>query len=178
MEPINLNKVRNRIKTSLTVFIILLALSGITAFPLETELNFLNSIFSNKNAAVFQWIEKVFVAVHDTNQKYPFFMYGTDWLAFAHIVIAISFFGPLVDPVKNTWVLQFGMIACVLVIPMAFIAGSVRDIPLLWRLIDCSFGVFGLIPLWISYKNTRILERALYIPATDEYSQLTQTSSK
>jgi len=44
------------------------------------------------------------------------------------------------------------MIACVAIIPLAFIAGTIRDIPLHWRLIDCSFGVFGIIPLIISYK--------------------------
>jgi hypothetical protein len=29
---------------------------------------------------------------------YPFLAYGTDWLAFAHIVIAVFFIGPLVKP--------------------------------------------------------------------------------
>ena len=27
--------------------------------------------------------------------------YGTDWLAFAHITIAVAFLGPLKDPVRN-----------------------------------------------------------------------------
>jgi hypothetical protein len=76
--------------------------------------------------------------------------YGTDWLAFAHIVIAIAFIGPLRDPVKNVWVVQFGMIACVLVIPTALICGQIRGVPFYWRLIDCSFGVIGIIPLWLS----------------------------
>jgi hypothetical protein len=41
------------------------------------------------------------------------------------------------------------MIACVLVIPLALIFGPIRGIPFFHRLIDCSFGVVGIIPLWI-----------------------------
>ncbi|HVR37323.1 MAG TPA: hypothetical protein VMS21_15920, partial [Methylomirabilota bacterium] len=55
---------------------------------------------------------------------------------------------PWRDPVRNVWVIEFGMIACVLVVPFALIMGGVRDIPFGWRLIDCCFGVFGIIPLW------------------------------
>ncbi|MDB6032636.1 MAG: hypothetical protein JWM16_2974, partial [Verrucomicrobiales bacterium] len=35
------------------------------------------------------------------------------------------------------------MIACVAIIPYAFVFGAVRQIPIWWRLIDCSFGVFS-----------------------------------
>jgi hypothetical protein len=34
-------------------------------------------------------------------------------------VIAIAFIGPWRDTVKNIWVIEFGMIACVLVVPFA-----------------------------------------------------------
>ena len=70
-------------------------------------------------------------------------MYGYDWLAFAHFVLAILFIGPYRDPVRNIWVIQFGMIACALVIPFAFIAGFYRGIPVGWSVIDCMFGVIG-----------------------------------
>jgi len=86
--------------------------------------------------------------------------YGTDWLAFAHIVIAIAFIGPLRDPVRNIWIVQWGMIACVLVIPLALIAGPNRGIPLGCQLLNVSFGAFGIIPLLIVYRLTRQLERA------------------
>ncbi len=84
--------------------------------------------------------------------------YGYDWLAFAHIVIAIAFLGPLQNPVRNIWIIEFGCIACVLIFPVAMIAGHVRDIPFFLRLIDCSFGVLGLIPLVICYRKTKVLE--------------------
>jgi hypothetical protein len=65
----------------------------------------------------------------------------------------------LKDPVKNIWVLEFGMIACVMVLPFAFIAGGLRGLPIWWRLIDCSFGVFGFIPLWICHRKAQQLEQ-------------------
>ena len=70
-------------------------------------------------------------------------------MAFGHIAIAIVFMGAFKDPVKNVGVINFGMIACILVIPWALIFGSIHSIPFFWRLIDCSFGVVGIIPLWI-----------------------------
>lgn len=104
------------------------------------------------------WLERVEGALADTNARYPFLAYGTDWLAFAHLAIAVAFVGPLMDPVRNKWVIQFGLMACAGVIPLALIAGPVRGIPLPWRLIDCSFGVFGAIPLWICWRSVEAIE--------------------
>ncbi|MXV17105.1 hypothetical protein GS398_17525 [Pedobacter sp. HMF7056] len=142
----------------LLLFITGLTFSGITAFPIETELKFLteNAGWLPKTAQ--DWVNAAYTAVKATNNQYPYLSYGTDWLAFAHLVLAVSFIGPLKDPVRNIWVVQFGMIACVLVLPLAFIAGPVRHIPFFWRLVDCSFGVFGIIPLYITYRKIKRLE--------------------
>lgn len=104
------------------------------------------------------WIEKVFIAYRKVNETYPFLLYGYDWLAFAHFVLAILFIGPYRDPLKNIWIIQFGLIACVLVIPFALVAGHFREIPIGWRLIDCSFGVFGFALLWIVYTRIQKLQ--------------------
>ena len=48
-----------------------------------------------------KWLQNVYAALVETNAKYPMLAYGYDWLAFAHIVIAMAFFGPLKDPAKN-----------------------------------------------------------------------------
>lgn len=85
-----------------------------TAIPLETELKFLTHSVSG-DGGMAQWFFRVRDALVETNAKYPFLACGTDWLAFAHFVIAIAFIGPLRDPVKNIWVIEFGMIACMLV---------------------------------------------------------------
>jgi hypothetical protein len=143
-----------KIRILILIFFIGLIVSGITAFPLEWELEILNSWASNlnENNGIRHWIEKVNEGVRETNLKYPFMAYGTDWLAFAHIVIGISFWGPLRDPVRNIWIIEFGMIACILIIPLALIAGPMRGIPFYWRLIDCSFGIFGIIPLLFTHR--------------------------
>jgi len=74
-------------------------------------------------------------------------------------VIAVAFIGAFNDPVRNKWIIQFGMIAWCMVFPLAFIAGTVRKIPFYWQLIDCSFGIIGLIPLYICYKKIEVLEK-------------------
>ncbi len=80
-------------------------------------------------------------------------------MAFAHIVIATAFIGPLRDPVRNKWIIDWAMLACIGVFPLAFIAGNVRGIPWFHIFIDCSFGVVGLIPLAIVRKWINQLER-------------------
>ncbi len=105
------------------------------------------------------WILRVRDGLHDTDTRYPFMAYGTDWLAFGHLMIALAFVGPLRDPVRNRWVITFGMIACVLVVPWAMAFGPLRGIPFFWRLIDCSFGVFGILPLWLCRRDIDALER-------------------
>jgi len=153
----NIQTIKLRIKICLWIVITSLALSGITAFPLESELAVLKSHL-NPNGMMGIWINTIYQAIKTTNDQFPWLSYGTDWLAFAHLVIAVVFIGPLKDPVRNIWVIQFGMIACISIFPLAFIAGPIRGIPFFWRLIDCSFGVIGFIPLYVSYKYARILE--------------------
>jgi hypothetical protein len=153
-----------RVRALLLVFMACLVFSGATAIPLETELKLLAQI-AGAGAAAEQpsflgWLLKVRDALVATTAKYPFIAYGTDWLAFAHFVIAIAFIGPLRDPVKNVWVVEFGMVACALVVPFALVMGSVRDIPFGWRLIDCSFGVIGIIPLWFCRRLIKQLAEA------------------
>jgi hypothetical protein len=156
-----------RIRIWLAIFIAGLVLSGITAFPLQTEIHWLLASTHNsfllgpaESTNLLPWLERVEDALRVTNDRYPFLAYGTDWLAFAHLVIAIAFIGPYVDPVRNRWIITFGLISCAGVIPLALIAGAVRDIPLPWRFIDCSFGVFGSIPLLICRQSIRVLENA------------------
>jgi hypothetical protein len=146
------------IKRWLIAFMICLFLSGVTAIPIETELKFLTAIFPDTNFAG-AWLHKVYDGIRNTNEEYPFLAYGYDWLAFAHFVLAVLFIGPLKNPVKNKWVIEFGLIACLLIIPFAFISGYYRNIPLWWRLIDCSFGIIGFIPLWRCLKKINKLEK-------------------
>jgi hypothetical protein len=96
--------------------------------------------------------------LRETYAKFPWLAYGTDWLAFGHITIAVFFVGPLVRPVRNVWVLWGGLVACVLVPVLALVCGPLRGIPFYWRLIDGSFGILGALPLLYCLKLTRALE--------------------
>jgi hypothetical protein len=159
MNHLNKHQLQKKIRNWIILFIIFLILSGVTAFPIETELSFLidhSSIFPH---VIQNWLQTIYLAVKNSNDQYPYLSYGTDWLAFAHIVIATVFIGPLRDPLKNIWCIQFGMIACIMVFPLALIAGPIRHIPVYWQMIDCSFGVFGFFPLYFCYKNIKQLEQ-------------------
>lgn len=154
-----------RIRFWLAIFIIGLVLSGITAFPLQSELGWLLSILHSttlqpmaESMHLLPWIDRVNEGLRVTNAEFPFLAYGTDWLAFAHLVIAIAFIGPYIDPVRNKWVITFGLIGCAGVIPLALVAGHFRGIPLPWRLIDCSFGILGSVPLLLCRQSIVALE--------------------
>jgi len=164
----NLNeiKLRKKIKALIAFFIVGLVISGVTAFPLEWELFVLVDVCKTLFAAnnpLLEWTLKVYTGLQATYNNYPFIAYGTDWLAFAHLVIAVVFIGPLRDPVKNVWVIQFGIIACLMVFPLALIAGQLRGIPFFWRLIDCAFGAMGIIPLVICNSYIKRLTQLTHI---------------
>jgi hypothetical protein len=159
MKTLTKKQLLHRTKLCIIFIIAGLAISGITAFPIERELAYFNHHLDTFPQILQPWLHTVYIGITQTNLSYPYLSYGTDWLAFAHIVLAILFIGPLVNPVKNIWVIQFGLIACLLIIPLAFIAGSIRQIPFFWQLIDCSFGVVGSIPLGMAYFNIQKLER-------------------
>lgn len=157
---------RREIRFWLILFIAGLVVSGVTAFPLQAELRWALSILETSPVRriaeathLLPWIVLVHGGLSETNARYPFLAYGTDWLAFAHLVLAVLFIGPYRDPVRNKWIITFGFIACGGVIPLALIAGHVRGIPVPWRLIDCSFGVFGAIPLLRCRRLISALER-------------------
>ena len=140
-----------RFRAVLLLFIAGLVLSGVTAFPLLHELRLLSHLLGADTAAhangLTFWILTVRDGLEDTYAHYPWIAYGTDWLAFGHLVIAGFFIGPLIHPASSRATLYTGIVACVAVIPLALICGPIRGIPLYWRLIDCSFGVIGVVPL-------------------------------
>ena len=159
----NAHMLMRRVRGLLVLFVVGLVLSGLTAFPLKIEVDVLNGLVGQGSSfedfwpEMAKWISRVHTGISEVNQKYPFISYGTDWLAFAHIVIAIAFLGAIRDPVRNIWVVEFAMIACVLVVPFSLIGGGFRGIPMFWRLIDCSFGVVGIAPLWLARRYARRL---------------------
>jgi hypothetical protein len=146
----------------LGIFMVGLVLSGLTAFPLVHETGLLVGMVREVAAgsAMDGWVTRVHEALVATARDYPFLAYGTDWLAFAHLTLAVLFVGPWRDPVRNKWVVQFGLIACAGVVPLALIAGAVWGIPVWWRVGDSCFGIFGAVPLVMALREIRRMERA------------------
>jgi hypothetical protein len=107
------------IRVWLVIFIVCLALAGITAFPLVTELNLASGVLHSLGVqhvlpSFVAWIDRVHAGVDATNARYPFIFYGTDWLAFAHLMIAVAFIGAFRDPVRNVWIIPL-IIVCRLI---------------------------------------------------------------
>ncbi len=126
---------KRRIRLLPIAFTIGIAISGITAFPLRWEMNglarFMGAVPSDTmdtTTGLLQWVVRVRNGLNDAYGKYPFIAYRTDWQA------------------------------CIAVIRLAFICGQIREIPIYHRLTDCSFGVFGIIPLRLCRRD--ILELA------------------
>ena len=156
-----------RIRWLVGLFIAGLVISGVTAIPIESEVTWLAKVTgahrlvdapgSTPAPAWEVWLCRVEGALREANGKHPFIGYGGDWLAFGHFMIALVFVGAWRDPVRNRWLFDFGLMACALVIPYALVFGGLRGIPLWWRLVDCSFGVLGAVPLWLARREVRRL---------------------
>jgi hypothetical protein len=157
---------QKRARRLLLFFGLVLILIGLTTIPLQWEIALLARVAGAGSTAeqiwpaLAHWLEDVAEAVAVSYGTYPFLQYGTDWLAFAHIIIGIAFLGAARRPVQNKWVVEWGMIASVLVIPTALLFGALRGIPLFWRLLDCAFGLVGLLPLWLARRQIRQLTRS------------------
>lgn len=156
---------QRRVRYWTVFFIVGLVLSGATALPLPTEARLAARLLGDDFTAggrlsegVAAWLRTVHDGVLLSDERAPFMLYGTDWLAFGHFAIALAFVGALRDPVRNRWLYQFGMIACALVPLWALVFGQVRGIPFWWRLIDASFGVVGFVPMWLCHRWTGQME--------------------
>lgn len=150
----------------MSLFIIGLVLSGITAFPLLLELRLLVNLIGAGNVqstdgqtGLTYWIITVRDGLEHTYGSYPWIAYGTDWLAYGHLVIALFFISPLIQPISSKHTLYAGIVACLGVIPLAMICGPLRGIPFYWQLVDCSFGVIGILPLLYCLRLLRKMEQ-------------------
>lgn len=148
-----------KFRISMLLFIIGLVLSGVTAFPLLLELRILTRLMSDIGpSGLVLWLTTIRDGLEATYASYPWIAYGTDWLAFGHLVIALFFIHPLIHPRFSRPNIIVGMVACIAIFPLAMICGPLREIPFYWRLIDCSFGLIGLIPLIYCLRLLRKME--------------------
>lgn len=154
---------RTKFRLALGLFVAGLVVSGLTAFPLQYEVELLCAMLGISEHAdpaslggLSHWLAFVRQGLRETYAAYPFMGYSSDWLAFGHLVIAMFFVPPIVWPERDhRATLTIGMIACTGVIPLALVAGEVRGVPWGWRLIDCAFGVIGIVPLLFAWRVQR-----------------------
>lgn len=152
------NKIRRRIKVVVIFYMLALIISGATAIPAEAEIAVLLRITPETHFS-YTLLSKVYIALHEVGEHAPFLLYGYDWLAFAHFMIAIAFTGVYKNPVRNIWVVEWGLVCCACVIPFALVAAPLRSLPWCWVAVDCSFGVFGCLPLWWCRRKIKQLEQ-------------------
>jgi hypothetical protein len=155
------NKVlyRKRIRLLTLLLQVGLLIAGLTAFWIPEGVSFIvNDIQLGQYINQQEWLAYVNEGVQVTNDAYPFIWYGTDWMVFAHILFAILFTGLLIDPIKNVWLVQFGWIACGLIVPLAAILGYIRGIPIIWQTFDCLFGVIAAAVLLAIHKEIQKLQ--------------------
>jgi len=156
---------KGRVRALVSFFMLALAGSGLTAIPLRAELELLNrlagpgSFWAARLPELGSWIGYVRAGLRSAGLVFPQISYGTDWLAFAHVAIAVAFVGLLIDPVRNRWVIEWAMIVCGLLVPWALALGALRAIPWFWQLVDCSFGCIGFLPLWLTRRYIQQLAR-------------------
>jgi hypothetical protein len=155
----NKTQINKQIKWLTILFMIALIISGITVIPMAAELSLLEKYPNLFPSAINKWIIKVHDGIVATNTAYPFIAYGTDWLAYAHVMIAILFIGVIKDPMKNKWIVTWGILNCIVIFPVALIAGPIRGIPFFHQMIDCLFGIIGILLLLLIKKRIHILEK-------------------
>jgi len=138
----------------LKVFVGALALSGLCCFSLpflsRRILTFLDALAIR--GEFYSFAIKMLQGAKYNAAHYPFISYGTDWLGFAHLMFALLFVGAIMDPYKNEWVIRFGLIVCTLLVPTVLIAGAIREIPIVWRMINCAMGGVGFLLLFRVFK--------------------------
>lgn len=153
-----------RAKVMLCIIVFGLLVSGITVWPAVTELKWVVDIVwgdSEPSGVLHSFILQTIEGLETVEAKYPFLLYAHDWLAFAHIVLAILFAGAIKDPVRNKWIVQCGLIMCALIPVLAGICIPVRGIPFIWFWIDIAFVPAAALPLWIALKDILHAENTL-----------------
>jgi len=138
-----------------------LFVSGVTVWPAVPELKLAVSVVwgdAEASGVLHGFVLRAIEGLEAVEDQYPFMLYAHDWLAFAHIVLAILFAGAIRDPVRNVWIVQCGLIACFLVPILAGICIPIRGIPPIWFWIDFAFAPAAGIPLYIALRDIKQAE--------------------
>jgi hypothetical protein len=151
-----------RVKLMLGIVAFGLFVSGVTVWPAVWELKTaVHLVWGDgpPTSTIHGFVVRSIAALVDVDSRYPFLLYAHDWLAFAHVMLAILFAGAARDPVRNVWIVQCGLIMCALVPVLAGICIPLRGIPMVWFWIDAAFAPGAALPLWIALRGIRRIEK-------------------
>ena len=112
------------IRGLLLFFMVALFLSGLTAIPIDAELAWLLKTF-RETAFFMPGFPGCCPHTIGVKEAHPFLLYGYDWLAFAHFILAILFIGPYRDPVRNIWVIRVRPHCLCAGLPTCFYRGGI-----------------------------------------------------
>ena len=138
-----------------------LFVSGVTVWPAISELKFAINLFwgdAEPTGEAHRFTVRILESLEVIKRDHAPIMYGYDWLAFAHVCLAILFAGAARDPVRNIWIIQCGLIMCALIPVLAAICIPLREIPFFWFFIDFAFAPATALPLWIALRDVRKIE--------------------
>ena len=150
-----------RAKVMLGIVVFGLLVSGITVWPAVPELKMAVQLVwgdAAPSGTLHGFVLQAIVGLEVMQKDYPFMLYAHDWLAFAHIVLAILFAGAIRDPIRNVWIVQCGLIMCALIPVLAGICIPLRGIPWIWFCFDFAFAPAAALPLWIALRDIRRAE--------------------
>lgn len=147
----------------LAIVAIGLFISGVTVWPAVTELKTgVHYIWGDGpgTGVIHSFVLQAIAGLEYVHEHYRFMLYAHDWLAFAHVSLAILFLGAMRDPVRNVWVVQYGLITCALIPILAGICIPLRGLPMAWFWIDFAFAPAAALPLWIALRDIRNAEKS------------------
>ena len=160
---INMNNLK-RAKLMLAIIVFGLLVSGITVWPAIPELKTdVRMVWGDiePTGVLHSFVLQAIAGLESMNSNYPFMLYAHDWLAFAHIGLAILFAGAIKDPIRNIWIVQCGLIMCALIPVLAGICIPIRGIPFILFWIDFAFAPAAALPLWIALRDIKRTEARL-----------------
>ncbi|MBN2210263.1 MAG: hypothetical protein JW709_02600, partial [Sedimentisphaerales bacterium] len=119
------DKIIRRIRILLILCILGLVFGFQMVLFVRPEITWLNSIFGPGTQmdrfcpSVSAWVNHLAEGINDTYARYPFIAYCMDWLALAQLGFIVMFIGAVINPVRNIWVIQCGLVVCLLHIATA-----------------------------------------------------------
>ncbi len=107
---------------------------------------------------LFTWFLGTRQALMATSLTARFLFYATNRDGLSRILFALLFLGPYRDPVRNRWVINFGLLSCAALVLFAFVAGEIQGMPFLWRCADAAFALLCALPLLLCKHYIHLFE--------------------